>query len=162
MSRDGRWPSLFVFMVYWMHPCILFRWVRKSFSLLGPCGHMTIHRVLNGQLNISQAKNNPDTVRTIFNRISRMLSQHMKSMGLPPKKVSSFLRLVKANLGLRTQGVYRIPCECGKVYIGQTGCSDEGASAAHNNLNIQKGQPWLNTPSAWDTTFSFTNHHPCH
>jgi predicted GIY-YIG superfamily endonuclease len=27
----------------------------------------------------------------------------------------------KDNLGLRTLGVYRIPCECGKVYIGQTG-----------------------------------------
>jgi hypothetical protein len=24
---------------------------------------------------------------------------------------------------MRTLGVYRIPCECGKVYIGQTGCS---------------------------------------
>jgi hypothetical protein len=53
-----------------------------------------------------------------------VLSWHnIKSVGLPPKKISGFLRPVKDNLGLRTLGVYRIPCECGKVYTGQTGCS---------------------------------------
>jgi hypothetical protein len=30
---------------------------------------------------------------------------------------------VKDHLGLRTPGVYRIPCECSRVYIGQTGPS---------------------------------------
>jgi hypothetical protein len=30
---------------------------------------------------------------------------------------------VKTHLGLKTPGVYRIPCECGRVYIGQTGRS---------------------------------------
>jgi hypothetical protein len=53
-----------------------------------------------------------------------MLSQHnIKSVGLPPKKVSSLLWPVKDNLGLRTPGVYRNPCKCSKVYIGQTGRS---------------------------------------
>ncbi|KAJ4427829.1 hypothetical protein ANN_25608 [Periplaneta americana] len=33
----------------------------------------------------------------------------------------NLLRPVKDNLGLRTPGVYKIPCECGKCYIGQTG-----------------------------------------
>jgi hypothetical protein len=33
------------------------------------------------------------------------------------------LLLVKNHLGLRTSGVYRIPCECGRVYIGQAGRS---------------------------------------
>jgi hypothetical protein len=89
-----------------------------------------IHRVLKRHPNISQPEVNPDSfaflpyVGTIFNTISRVLSQHnIKSVGLPPKKVSSFLQPVKDNLGLRTSGVYRIPCECGKVYIGQTGRS---------------------------------------
>ncbi|PNF33765.1 hypothetical protein B7P43_G10211, partial [Cryptotermes secundus] len=60
----------------------------------------------------------------VFNRISRVLSRHnIRSVGLPPNKLSSFLRPVKDSLGLRTQGVYSIPCECGKVYIGQTGRS---------------------------------------
>jgi hypothetical protein len=65
----------------------------------------------------------PD-VRTIFSRISRVLSRHnIKSVGLPPKKISAFLQPVKDNLGLWAPGVYRIPCECSKVYIGQTGRS---------------------------------------
>jgi hypothetical protein len=38
-------------------------------------------------------------------------------------KLSSLLRPVKDHLGLRTPGVYRIPCECGRVYIGQMGRS---------------------------------------
>jgi hypothetical protein len=38
-------------------------------------------------------------------------------------KLSSLLRPVKDHLGLRTPRVYRIPCECGRVYIGQTGRS---------------------------------------
>jgi hypothetical protein len=38
-------------------------------------------------------------------------------------KLSNFLRPVKDHLGLRTLGVHRIPCECGRVYIGQTGRS---------------------------------------
>jgi hypothetical protein len=63
---------------------------------------------------------------------SRMLSRHnIKSVGLPPKKVSSFLRSIKDNLGLRTSGIYRIPCECGKVYIGQTGLSVDARLKEH-------------------------------
>jgi hypothetical protein len=38
-------------------------------------------------------------------------------------KLTSLLRPVKDHLGLRTPEVYRIPCECGKVYIEQTGRS---------------------------------------
>jgi hypothetical protein len=38
-------------------------------------------------------------------------------------KLSRLLCPDKDHLGLRTPGVYRIPCECGKVYIGQTGRS---------------------------------------
>jgi predicted GIY-YIG superfamily endonuclease len=38
---------------------------------------------------------------------------------LPPRKISNF----KDHLGLKTPGIYRIPCECGKVYTGQTGRS---------------------------------------
>jgi hypothetical protein len=74
-----------------------------------------------------QPDDNPDSVTflpyvgTIFNRISRVMSQHnIKSVGLPPKKACSFLRPVKDNLGLRTPSVYRTP---GKVYIGQIGHS---------------------------------------
>jgi hypothetical protein len=44
-------------------------------------------------------------------------------VGLSHLKLSSLLCPVKDHLGLRTPGVYRIPCECGRVYIGQTGPS---------------------------------------
>jgi hypothetical protein len=37
--------------------------------------------------------------------------------------LSSLLRLVKDHLGLSTPGVYRIPSECSRVYIGQAGHS---------------------------------------
>jgi hypothetical protein len=64
------------------------------------------------------------TRRHRFNRISRVLARHsIKSVGLPHMKLSSLLRPVKDHPGLRTPGVYRIPCECGRVYIGQTGRS---------------------------------------
>jgi hypothetical protein len=63
-------------------------------------------------------------VGTTFNRISRLLSRHnIKSVGLPPKKIPGFLRPVKDDLRLKTPGVYSVPCECGQVYIGQTGRS---------------------------------------
>jgi hypothetical protein len=43
--------------------------------------------------------------------------------GPPSQKISSFLRSVKDDLGLKTLGVYRITYECGQVYIEQTGRS---------------------------------------
>jgi hypothetical protein len=53
-------------------------------------------------------------------------------------KLSSLFCPVKDHLGLRTPGVYRIPCESGRVYIGQTGHSvdirlkDKSAIAEHS------------------------------
>jgi hypothetical protein len=51
-----------------------------------------------------------------------MLYRHnIKSVGLPPRKIGNFLRPVKDDLGLKTPGVYSIPCKCGQDYMGQTG-----------------------------------------
>jgi hypothetical protein len=62
--------------------------------------------------------------RTIFSCISRVLARHnIKSGGLPHMKLSSLLLPVNDYLGLRTPEVYKIPRECGRVNIGQTGCS---------------------------------------
>jgi hypothetical protein len=41
------------------------------------------------------------------------------------------LRTAKDDLGLKIPGVYRIPCECGKVYIGETGRSIETRYKEH-------------------------------
>lgn len=38
----------------------------------------------------------------------------------PPTKIRHYLRSVKDNIPLRTQGVYEVPCSCGSSYIGQT------------------------------------------
>jgi hypothetical protein len=71
-------------------------------------------------------------VDTTFNHISRVLPKHnIKTVGLPPRKLSSFLRPVKDHLALKTPGVYSIPCECGKMYIGQTGRSIETRVKEH-------------------------------
>jgi hypothetical protein len=95
-----------------------------------------IHRVPN-----RQSDDNPDSVAflpyvgTIFNRISRVLSRHnIKSVGLPINNYH-FFRPAKYKLGLRIPSVYRIPCDCGMVYIFADGPFDgikvEGASVAH-------------------------------
>jgi hypothetical protein len=88
-----------------------------------------IHKALNHHPHLNQSDNKPNSVAflpfvgTIFNRISRVLPRHkIKSVGLSHMKLSSLCR-VKDHLGLRTPGVHRIPCECGRVCVGQMGCS---------------------------------------
>jgi hypothetical protein len=89
-----------------------------------------IHRALNRRPLLPQPDNKPHSfaflpfVGTVFNRISRALARHnIKSVGLPHMKLPSLLRPVKDQLGLRTPGGYRLPCECGRVYSGLTGRS---------------------------------------
>ena len=43
-------------------------------------------------------------------------------------------------LGLKTPGIYRIPCECGKVYIGQRGRSIHLCLKEHDR-HIRLAQP---------------------
>jgi hypothetical protein len=62
--------------------------------------------------------------QTTYGRLSRMLARYnIKSVALLPKKISSYMPPTKDTTGLRTPGFYKIPCECGKVYIGQSGRS---------------------------------------
>jgi hypothetical protein len=50
--------------------------------------------------------------QTTYGRLSRMLAEHnIKSVALPPRKIFSYLPPVKDSMGLRTAGVYSIPCE---------------------------------------------------
>jgi hypothetical protein len=49
------------------------------------------------------------------------LGRHnIKCVAIPPTKISGFLPKFNDDLGLRTPGIYSIPCKCGNVYIGQT------------------------------------------
>jgi len=44
-----------------------------------------------------------------------MLAKHnIKSVALPPRKIFSYLPKIKDPLGLRTPGIYSIPCEFGQ------------------------------------------------
>jgi len=65
---------------------------------------------------------------------------NIKSVTLPPRKVFSYLPPAQDALGLRTPGIYRIPCECGKVYIGQSGRSIQLRIKEHNR-HIRLAQP---------------------
>jgi len=50
-----------------------------------------------------------------------MLAKYnIKSIDVPPKKISSYMPPTKDPPGLRTPGIYKIPCECDKVYIGKS------------------------------------------
>jgi hypothetical protein len=61
-------------------------------------------------------------VSTISNKIAGILRRHnVETIHKPPGKLKALLGTTKDKLGLKTSGVYRIPCECGKVYIGETG-----------------------------------------
>jgi predicted GIY-YIG superfamily endonuclease len=60
-----------------------------------------------------------------------LFRHNIKSVGQPPKKIPGFLWPVKDDLGLKTPGVYSVPCECGQVYIGQTGRSIETRVKKH-------------------------------
>ena len=53
---------------------------------------------------------------------------------------SGFYMSVKDAVGLRTPGVYSIPCECGKVYIGQSGSSIQLRIKEHDR-HIRLAQP---------------------
>jgi hypothetical protein len=49
-------------------------------------------------------------ISTTFNIIGRLVSRHnVKSVGLPPEQIPSFLRRVKVNLELKAPGAYRVP-----------------------------------------------------
>jgi hypothetical protein len=59
-------------------------------------------------------------------KISRLLGKlNIKMVSIPAKRSSHMLRPVKDDLGLKVSGVYSIPCQCGEVFIEQTGQSFE-------------------------------------
>jgi hypothetical protein len=84
-----------------------------------------IQTALHSRPHLDQPDNKPNLVAflpffsIIFNRISRMMARHIKSVGLTHMKLCSPLRYVKDRLGLRISGMYRTPCGCDRVYIRQ-------------------------------------------
>jgi hypothetical protein len=50
-----------------------------------------------------------------------MLAKYIRSVALPSRKIFSYFPPVKDAMGLRTPGMYSIPCACGRGYIEQSG-----------------------------------------
>jgi hypothetical protein len=65
---------------------------------------------------------------------------NIKTVHVPKKKNRQLLRTAKDDLGLKIPAVYHILCECGKVYIGQTGRSREARCKEHMR-HIRLDQP---------------------
>ena len=73
--------------------------------------------------------------------IARILGRHnIKTVHLPPRKLGTHLTRIKDQLGLRTPGVYRVPCECGATYIGETGRAIDTRISEHSRC-IRLKQP---------------------
>jgi hypothetical protein len=84
---------------------------------------------------------------------------NIKSVGLPPRKISSFLQSFKDDLELKTPGVNSIPWECSQVCTGQTGYLIDTRlkeHQRHTRLEFQTNWLWQSTVSTWGTTSSYT------
>jgi hypothetical protein len=46
---------------------------------------------------------------------------NIRTIHILVKKNMHMLRPIKDKLGLKVAGIYCVPCECGKVYVEQTG-----------------------------------------
>jgi hypothetical protein len=79
--------------------------------------------------------------QTTYGRLSRMLARHnIRSFALPPRRVFSHLPPVKDALKLKTPDIHRTPCNCSRVYIGQSGRSTQIRIKEHNR-HIRLAQP---------------------
>jgi hypothetical protein len=80
-------------------------------------------------------------VSTISGKLSRILGRHgIQTIHKPHKKLLHDLVKIKDPLGLKTPGVYRIPCECGETYVGETGRTVETRLKEHKRC-IRLKQP---------------------
>jgi len=62
-------------------------------------------------------------VKEITDRIGRILNKHnIRTIFKSPKKIGQILRNPKDQKSpFSSAGVYKIPCSCGQIYIGETG-----------------------------------------
>jgi hypothetical protein len=82
------------------------------------------------------------SLRSVSGKISRLLAKYnIKTVHRPARKTNTMLRPVKDSLGRNVPGIYCIPFECGKVYVGQTGCTIITARCKEHERHIQLCQP---------------------
>jgi len=82
------------------------------------CSHQQIKRAMKPATRTIKTEDNPISTaylpythtQTTYGRISRMLVKHnIKSVAIPPRKISSYMPPTKDAPGLRTLGIYKIP-----------------------------------------------------
>jgi hypothetical protein len=79
-------------------------------------------------------------VSTISGKIARILRRYkIETIHKPPTKLKDMLVRAKDPIGLKTPGVYRVPCGCGKSYIGETGRTIETRLKEHRR-HLRLGQ----------------------
>jgi hypothetical protein len=123
-------------------------------------GHndLQIHHAVYPPQEVKAPSEDPSSITFFpFNEISykcirRMPSENNKTVGNPPRKISSFLWPVKDDTALKTPGVYSIPCKFAKVYIGQIGwLLKRGFRSTINKFGVLPSGylPRPNTASTW-------------
>ena len=108
------------------------------------CGQVNAPKT--GRIIKEEQKNSILCIRTLVCTHKQHLADsaewwpNIKSVALPPRKIFSYLPPVKDVLGLRTPGIYSMPYECGRVYIGQRGRNIQLRIKEHNR-DIRLAQP---------------------
>jgi hypothetical protein len=88
----------------------------------------------------------------VSSKISSFITKYnIKTVHAQKKKNRRLLRTVKADLGLKIPIIYSIPCECGKVYIGQTGSFIEAKCKEYVRNS------WLDQPEEYVVAEHSTN-----
>jgi predicted GIY-YIG superfamily endonuclease len=87
-------------------------------------------------------------------KVSRLVAKYnIQTVYIPAKNIH-LLRPVKDKLGLKAAGIYCIPCECGKVYVGQTGRTIKARLKEHRR-HVCLNQPEKSAVAE----HSITSHH---
>jgi hypothetical protein len=97
------------------------------------CSVMDLQWALNPSSRSHSQQEKQTVVATIpyvqgtFDMVSRFLVRfNVRTVHISAKKKNAhLLRRVKYDVGLKVPGICYIPCECGKIYIRQTGCAIE-------------------------------------
>jgi hypothetical protein len=80
-------------------------------------------------------------VSSVSGKVARILKRfNIQAIHKPPQKIRDMLVKAKDPVGLKTPGVYQVPCGCGKVYIGETGRTIETRLKEHKR-HLRLGQP---------------------
>jgi hypothetical protein len=106
---------------------IVIWYLKLGVQYIDVCGSCSLslwcpfHCICSAKFRRSFLSNLPTFTFDTFDDV--LVKHNIRSVTLPPRKIYSHLPAVKDGLRLRMLGEYSMPCECGKVYIWQSGWS---------------------------------------